>query len=533
MRSIIARIMSSLQVQVILAVCLIILLVLAVSTILAVSEIRRNYVEAIKWRSEALAHNILYALHDRMLHSQNDMESIREILRDFSEECQRLFEISQAKHVTHIAIIDAAGTIVAHNDASSSGRPVSALLQEKSSSPETILVLDQNIYHTLTPIIDEQNRRLGTIDIGFPEGVIEEKIGDVISTTLWLFVLLACLSGGVLVAMGRPLLQPIRKMVQTTEKISAGDLTNIMIPVQGRGEIRQLTQAFRTMAHNLSTITQQVQRAGDLIKNATYEILAATDQLAASLEEQSASVMQTSATMESVVTASQQISQNTDAVVQIAQKTRTDAQQGLQVAEDTLKKMQEIAEANNTDTEHIQNLGRQSGEIARIMDVIDTIADQTKLIAFNASLEAAGAGTAGRRFGVVAQEIRLLADSVFGSTKTIRQTLADIQASVQSLILSSEKSTRSIHEGGEFTGLTTEWLKEILKGTAKTTNAAQKISRSILGQQRASEEISAALKELSVNTDQFAQAGAITRDIASKLDTLSKELDEVLKTFKL
>jgi methyl-accepting chemotaxis protein len=522
------RITSNLQVQVAAMICLILLTVLGVGTIVGVNEIKRNYIEAVKWRSEALAQSLVSTLHHRALLSADD----RDVSREFSTECRQLFELYKTQRVTHIAIIDTAGTIIAHNDQRAKDRPISPVLREAAKISETTIILDQGIYHTFVPINTLKHERLNLIDIGFSEQVVQEKIRRVLFT-LWVFVLLPLLSGAGFIWLSRSMLQPIQEIMQTTERISTGDLTNIMIPEQGRGEIRRLTCSFRIMARNLYMITQQVQRAGDLMKNATHEILAATDQLAAALEEQSASVLQTSTTMESVVAASQQISQSTDAVVQIAQKTRTDAQQGLQVAEDTLKKMQEIAEANRIETEHIQNLGRQSGEIARIMDVIDTIADQTKLIAFNASLEAAGAGTSGKRFSIVAQEIRHLADSVFGSTKSIRQTLANIQSSVQSLIASSEKSTTSIHEGGEFTGLTTEWLKEILKGTAKTTNAAQKISRSILGQQRASEEISTALKEISTNIDQFAHLSATTCDIASRIDMLSKELDEVLKVFKL
>ena len=128
-----------------------------------------------------------------------------------------------------------------------------------------------------------------------------------------------------------------------------------------------------------------VQRASDLIKASTSEILPATDQLAASLEEQSASVLETSFTMEKVVSASQQIAQNAESVVTIAEKNRSDAQQGMNVAEETIQKMQDIARSNTTDTEHIRILGQKSAEIAKIMKLITTIADQTKLIAFNAS----------------------------------------------------------------------------------------------------------------------------------------------------
>ncbi len=373
---------------------------------------------------------------------------------------------------------------------------------------------------------------IGAITVSLSQHIEKQEIRKILTAVLTISGVVIILAFGLSLVFSQNIIRSIKDVVLTTEMISAGDLTHTL-EIQGSGEIRRLTQAFRIMADALRSIAGHVQRAGNLIKTSTSEILTAIAQLAASLEEQSASVLETSVTMENIVSASQQISRSTDAVVHIAQKTRKDAQEGLRVAEDTLKKMQDIEQSNQTDTENIQQLGHKSIKISKIMEVIATIADQTKLIAFNASLEAAGAGSAGRRFDVVAEEIRHLADSVIASTATIRQTLADIQASVQVLIVSSENSTRNIQEGVEYTMLTTKWLKEILNGTAKTTSSAQKIAHSTLEQQLASEEISAALKELSVNTDQFAKAGAVTRGIASRLNSLVEELEEATKTFKL
>jgi methyl-accepting chemotaxis protein len=414
---------------------------------------------------------------------------------------------------------------------------------DKVSSCETLLTHDteleivpvtfneQHYYQGQCTIGDSQNS-IGAITVSLSQNIEKQEIRKILTAVLTISGLVIALALGLSLVFSRNIVRSIKDVVLTAEMISAGDLTHT-IQVQGSGEIRRLTQAFRNMADALRTINDHVKRAGNWIKSSTQDILEATDRLATSLEEQSSSVLETSATMEKVVSASQQISQSTDAVVHIAQKTREDAQQGLRVAEDMLKKMQDIERSNQTDTENIQHLGHKSIEISKIMEVIATIADQTKLIAFNASLEAAGAGSAGRRFGVVAEEIRHLADSVIGSTVTIRQTLADIQTSVQALIVSSENSTRNIHEGVEYTILTTKWLKEILNGTAKTTSAAQKIAHSILGQQLAGEEISAALKELSINTHQFAEAGALNRDIANQLKALAEDLEEATKALKL
>ena len=523
---------SSLQVRMLFSLWITIFVVLGANTAFTIYDMKQDYLEAIRWRSEALAQSILYTIDDRDLHTYST-EMLQVFLRGLSLECHRLFELNKDKNVSHFAIIDATGHIAAHNDRTLWGEPITSLvLQKYLNRPETKIVLDDAIYHTLVPMNDKNGRYLGMIDIGFPWSIVDQKIQSILYSAIWLFGLLSCLTGGILLFLSTPIFLPVREVVHAAEMISAGDLRTT-IEEQGSGEIRRLTVAFRHMANNLRTMTEQVIRAGSLIKSSTHDILTASNQLAVSLEEQSASVLETSVTMENVVAASQEISESTDAVVQIAQKTRNDAQQGLHIAEDTLKKMQDIEQSNQINVESIQHLGRQSGEISKIMDVIVSIADQTKLISFNASLEAVEAGKAGRRFGVVAKEIRNLADNVIGSTKNIRRTLADIQTSVQNLIISSEASTKNIQEGVEYTKLTAKWLREILNGTDNTTNATQNISASIVGQQCASEGISAALKEISISTDQFAKAGAATHDIAGRLDSLSKELEDSIKVLKL
>ena len=73
------------------------------------------------------------------------------------------------------------------------------------------------------------------------------------------------------------------------------------------------------------------------------------------------------------------------------------------------------------------------------MEIINTVGDQTKLIAFNAALEASSAGEAGKRFSVVASEIRRLADSVTDSTSEIESKISEIQDSISRLVITSEK----------------------------------------------------------------------------------------------
>ncbi len=117
-----------------------------VGTIVGVNEIKRNYIEAVKWRSEALAQSLVSTLHHRALLSADD----RDVSREFSTECRQLFRLYKMQRVTHIAIIDTAGTIVAHNDQRVKDRPISPVLRRAAKISETTIILDQDISYLCT-----------------------------------------------------------------------------------------------------------------------------------------------------------------------------------------------------------------------------------------------------------------------------------------------------------------------------------------------------------------------------------------------
>lgn len=511
--------------------CAMLLLVVGLCAVLARGDIRQSAFERVRWQSEALAHRVERSFEARFAFPFPQKDS-----PDFEErslQIQQWLVQYQDPHIEQMGFLDSNGNWLAHRDESLRHTPASQdFLMALEEGGDRVLS-GPDMYHCLSPIFDRHNNYMGMLYLGLSKSPLYQKIRQSLIKHLVFFILLVLFLLGGFLLLSRKTFLAIRLLLHTSTAISSGDLSLAELPVRGIGEVRLLTQAFHDISQILHSITLQVRNAASLIKAVSQNILESTDRLAASLEEQSASIGQTSINMENVVLASQQISKNTDSVVQIAEKTRVDAQQGLGVAKETLDKMGDIQLSHQTDARNLQELEQKAQEISKIMDVIVGIADQTKLIAFNASLEAAGAGKAGRRFSIVAQEIRSLADNVIGSTTSIRKSIAAMQGAVQNLQGSFDGSTERIQQGVEYMRNTTEWLQAILGGTTQTTRVAQRISRSLLKQQLASEEISAALKEQLSNTNEFAKAGAMTRDIAEQLETLTKDLENVISTFNV
>jgi methyl-accepting chemotaxis protein len=246
----------------------------------------------------------------------------------------------------------------------------------------------------------------------------------------------------------------------------------------------------------------------------------------------SSSVVEISSTMEEFSSTASQIAQHSQSVVERADKTLDDTKIGAAEVENLNFKINDISDNIQANLSEIVELGRKSKEINKVMEIINNIANQTKLIAFNAALEAASAGESGKRFGVVAVEIRRLADSVVESTSEIEGKITEILDSVNRLVMSSEKSFQLIQEGQEYASHTVSMLIESVDGVDETASAARQISLSTQQQQIASSQVVLALKDIDQGV-RFA-TGSIhkTNSATDELLGLSEQLKTLVQTFK-
>ncbi len=248
--------------------------------------------------------------------------------------------------------------------------------------------------------------------------------------------------------------------------------------------------------------------------------------------EMSASMAEITATTEELLASSTQIAEHSGAVLDLANVTWESSKTGAEAMELAISKMNAIQQDTENSLREIIALGVTSKEIGKIMGIITTIADQTKLIAFNAALEAASAGDAGRRFGVVAAEIRHLADNVTDSTKEIEGKVGEIQGSISRLVLTSEKGAHSIQEGLTAIGNTSDRLCEIVDVARQTTDAAQQISQSTRQQTTASNQIVVALREIMTASNHTAQSISSISGISKDMTRISAELDALVGGFR-
>jgi methyl-accepting chemotaxis protein len=310
------------------------------------------------------------------------------------------------------------------------------------------------------------------------------------------------------------------------------DLT-ITVPVTTADEVGEFARWFNEHIGRLHQIIGRVSGITEKIHSHVGAIASSMDQQSGFSTQLSSSVVEISSTMEEFTSTASQIAQHSQGVVERADQTLDDTKNGAAEVENLSFKVNDISQNIQANLSEIVELGRKSKEINKVMEIINNIANQTKLIAFNAALEAASAGEAGKRFGVVAVEIRRLADSVVESTGEIEGKITEILDSVNRLVMSSEKSFQLIQEGQEYASHTVSMLIESVDGVEETADAARQISLSTQQQQIASSQVVLALKDIEQGvrfaTDSIYQTNNATNELAE----LSEQLRALVTTFRI
>ena len=279
---------------------------------------------------------------------------------------------------------------------------------------------------------------------------------------------------------------------------------------------------------NFSEIIGKVHYASENLNNSIQELNVSTQEISATSNEQAAGVKEIIATMEDSDQLSKRVASQANEVARIAEGTKQVVSTGFGIIKESLEKMDSIKEANSLSIHGIKDLGDKIEKIWDIVNIINSIADQTKIIAFNAELEAASAGEAGKSFQIVATEIRRLADRTVASTSEIKNRINEMQNSSDHLILSSEEGTAKIIAGWELSNRLRTLFEDILKTSEISSDSAQQIAGSIEQQVVAFDQILVTLKQISSGIDNFVTSTGSTSRLTRVLMDMSVDLHQVV-----
>lgn len=272
------------------------------------------------------------------------------------------------------------------------------------------------------------------------------------------------------------------------------------------------------------TLSRQIGSAVGQVQSSSAELQAAANQQATGAKEQATAMNEISTTISELLATSKQIAESAQRVSQIANQTASSAKTGDTTVDKAHESITGIRRQVDLVVNHMLELGKKSQQIGAVLDIVSELAEQTNILAINATIEAAGAGDAGRRFGVVADEIRKLADRVAGSTKEIRTLIDDVRGAVNTTVMATETGSKSVDAGSKQFGDVAAAFKQIAGMVATTTEAAREIELSTKQQSTAVEQVNLAIASAAQATKETEASSSQTLITASQLAGLSKDL---------
>ncbi|NPZ09498.1 methyl-accepting chemotaxis protein [Pseudomonas aeruginosa] len=328
------------------------------------------------------------------------------------------------------------------------------------------------------------------------------------------------------------IVRPLRQAMGVAQRIAEGDLA-VRVDSERRDEVGQLMAAMRAMTGSLRGIVSQLQDGVGRIAGASEALSGVTTRTRLGIDSQRAETEQVATAMNQMATTVHEVAHNAEEAAGSAESADGKVSVGQEVVRQTLDRIERLAEAVRAATASVEALSADSQRIGSVLDVIKSVAEQTNLLALNAAIEAARAGDQGRGFAVVADEVRALARRTQQSTAEIETLIGALQNGTQQAVQRMQRSHQLVDQSVDDALQTEAALGNIATAVALIQQMNQQIAAASEQQSAVAEEINRSVTAIREVADQSAQAMQSTASSSEQLAELGRELQGMVRHFRL
>lgn len=318
---------------------------------------------------------------------------------------------------------------------------------------------------------------------------------------------------------------------QSLAELRQGDLVAMAEP---EGELPEdVEAAVEASARALGGLIQQIQTSSVEVASAAAVVHETSSELASGSSEQAAAVVEITATMEQLARTAGQIASNASAQAELAARSEQAGATGAAAVGAAVDGVEAVRQRMDAIANRADTLGSRSREIYRVLDLITDISQETHVLALNAAIEASAAGEHGERFGVVAAEVRRLAERSRESLDSVRALLDEFSKGIRSMVVATEEGSKDAAQvlaQSRSAEAAIEALRKALEDTART---AREISLATQEQQTASDQVVTTLKEVSEVIQRMASGLNQFTGAADRLNHLALSIQLLSQSFRL
>jgi twitching motility protein PilJ len=325
--------------------------------------------------------------------------------------------------------------------------------------------------------------------------------------------------------------QAILRLLDEMGSLADGDLTveaTVTEDITGT-----IADSFNYAIEELRKLVATVNETAIMVDSAAKQTENTATHMAKAADNQAREINAATESIVSMAASIEEVSGNAERSSDVARHSVEVAHKGGEAVRRTIDGMNAIRETIQDTSKRIKRLGESSQEIGNIVELINDIAEQTNILALNASIQASMAGEAGRGFAVVADEVQRLAERSTNATKQIEVLVRTIQADTNEAVVSMERSTTDVVGGALLAENAGAALDEIEQVSNQIASLVQNISGSARQQASSAADVTRRTTRLREISEQTGKATTATAAAISKLSELASQLRKTVAGFTL